>query len=254
MNRANAEKVNHEAWFEHFSKRLGSTQLSHASAKLDMLEAHQTDTSAPYWLCYLLAGFANGYSCLREGDRECCQTDDCITEWCAACAATSWLEDQRKLMLPAGSFVKTDTTISIPDHIPLKTKPMRKEMKTVDHVPKHSTEELPPNLYVERVPSDIHGRTFGCFDDAWDAFKAAFPRWDGPLGEVEKKMAHRFWVLGIGSCREEIQALKKIPKMYYELLYAVERKFEGETRHQTALRYIQIAEYIKDNDTAKEAK
>ena len=34
---------------------------------------------------------------------------------------------------------------------------------------------------------------------------------------------------------------------YYELLYAVARKFPGETRHQTALRYIQQAENQPDN-------
>jgi hypothetical protein len=31
-------------------------------------------------------------------------------------------------------------------------------------------------------------------------------------------------------------------KLYDELLYAVERKFPNETRHQTALRYIQETE------------
>jgi hypothetical protein len=36
-----------------------------------------------------------------------------------------------------------------------------------------------------------------------------------------------------------------IEKLYNELLYAVERKFPNETRHQTALRYIQEAEKDK---------
>lgn len=35
-----------------------------------------------------------------------------------------------------------------------------------------------------------------------------------------------------------------IEKKYYELLYAVSRKHPNETRHQTALRYIQQAEII----------
>ena len=35
---------------------------------------------------------------------------------------------------------------------------------------------------------------------------------------------------------------ERIEAKYHELLYAVERKFPGETRHQTALRYIKEAE------------
>ena len=42
-----------------------------------------------------------------------------------------------------------------------------------------------------------------------------------------------------------------IEKLYNELLYAVESKFSNETRHQTALRYIQEAEehrnYVSEN-------
>jgi hypothetical protein len=36
---------------------------------------------------------------------------------------------------------------------------------------------------------------------------------------------------------------KELEKLYYELLYAVERKFENESRHETALRYIREAEF-----------
>lgn len=39
----------------------------------------------------------------------------------------------------------------------------------------------------------------------------------------------------------------KVLAPYHELLYAVARKFPGESRHQTALRYIQEAESCKDN-------
>lgn len=35
---------------------------------------------------------------------------------------------------------------------------------------------------------------------------------------------------------------KTIVKLYFDLLYAVERKFPGESRHTTALRYIREAE------------
>lgn len=41
---------------------------------------------------------------------------------------------------------------------------------------------------------------------------------------------------------KEIEELEDKAYLYYELLYAVERKFPDETRHQTALRYIQEAE------------
>jgi hypothetical protein len=37
--------------------------------------------------------------------------------------------------------------------------------------------------------------------------------------------------------------LLEIAKFYSELLYAVERVFPGESRHQTALRYIREAEH-----------
>lgn len=37
-------------------------------------------------------------------------------------------------------------------------------------------------------------------------------------------------------------AADTLSKQYYELLFSVERKFPNESRHQTALRYIQQAE------------
>ena len=39
-------------------------------------------------------------------------------------------------------------------------------------------------------------------------------------------------------------AYLEIYNKYMELLYAVERKFPNETRHETALRYIQEAERV----------
>jgi len=35
---------------------------------------------------------------------------------------------------------------------------------------------------------------------------------------------------------------RSIKSLYYELLFAVESKFNGESRHETALRYIREAE------------
>jgi hypothetical protein len=40
---------------------------------------------------------------------------------------------------------------------------------------------------------------------------------------------------------------------YFELLYAVGRKFPGESRHDTALRYIRAAEMQSDDGKARVA-
>ena len=48
----------------------------------------------------------------------------------------------------------------------------------------------------------------------------------------------------------ELRRLHEVEGRYHELLYAVGNKYEGESRHQTALRYIQQAEVI--NSVAKE--
>lgn len=50
----------------------------------------------------------------------------------------------------------------------------------------------------------------------------------------------------------ELRRLHEIEKQYHELLYAVGNKYEGESRHQTALRYIQQAEIV-DVVAAKES-
>jgi len=60
------------------------------------------------------------------------------------------------------------------------------------------------------------------------------------------------WGAAIREVDKEIEALSSPPRvsdedwkaLYHELLYAVERKFPNETRHQTALRYIQNAEKV----------
>lgn len=41
--------------------------------------------------------------------------------------------------------------------------------------------------------------------------------------------------------------MEELEKKYYDLLYHVERKYPGETRHQTALRYLQVANAIQEN-------
>ena len=49
--------------------------------------------------------------------------------------------------------------------------------------------------------------------------------------------------------------IKRLEEDYYDLIMQVERVFDGETRHQTAKRYIKNAEcIILDSHEAKEAK
>ena len=41
-----------------------------------------------------------------------------------------------------------------------------------------------------------------------------------------------------------LQEIEEIERKYDELIFGVARKFEGETRHETALRYIKEAEQV----------
>ena len=50
---------------------------------------------------------------------------------------------------------------------------------------------------------------------------------------------------------EQRDKLQEIRGKYSELLYAVARKFPGESRHETALRYIKAAEESPACETAK---
>jgi hypothetical protein len=50
--------------------------------------------------------------------------------------------------------------------------------------------------------------------------------------------------------RAEYEELQHTKKLYDELLYNVASKYENETRHQTALRYIRHAEEPKDENCA----
>jgi hypothetical protein len=53
--------------------------------------------SAPYWLCYSIANYIKREPCQRKGDTECKHTGDCLTEWCAPCAAKAWMKERRRL-------------------------------------------------------------------------------------------------------------------------------------------------------------
>ena len=50
----------------------------------------------------------------------------------------------------------------------------------------------------------------------------------------------------------KINQLLETEKLYYELLWAVESKTPGESRHETALRYIQESERGSDNGAKQE--
>jgi hypothetical protein len=64
---------------------------------------------------------------------------------------------------------------------------------------------------------------------------------------------------GVDKAKEELaianERIKRLEGDYYDLIMQVERVFDGETRHQTAKRYIKNAEcIILDSHEAKEAK
>lgn len=51
------------------------------------------------------------------------------------------------------------------------------------------------------------------------------------------------------------ERIKRLEWDYHDLIMQVERKFDGETRHETAKRYIRNSEAVKlDSHEAKEAK
>lgn len=51
----------------------------------------------------------------------------------------------------------------------------------------------------------------------------------------------------------KLDELERLQKLYNELLYEVARKYEGETRHQTALRYIRERETDTGSDPSQAA-
>jgi hypothetical protein len=65
------------------------------------------------------------------------------------------------------------------------------------------------------------------------------------LWDIDRKLGSR----PIPDRLEAIGSLETASRRYYELLYAVSRKYEGEDRHETALRYIRE----RDSDGSGEA-
>ncbi len=58
---------------------------------------------------------------------------------------------------------------------------------------------------------------------------------------------------GYDQIAAELRRLHEVEGRYHELLYAVSNAYAGESRHQTALRYIQQSEMC-DSAAAKEMK
>jgi uncharacterized protein YjiS (DUF1127 family) len=81
--------------------------------------------------------------------------------------------------------------------------------------------------------------------------------------ELETKLAetyanldhYREGVMRLQEINNELQEMSSIRALYDELIMAVARKFPGESRHQTALKYIrEIENRAVWNETASEPK
>lgn len=82
------------------------------------------------------------------------------------------------------------------------------------------------------------------FDEYWNDIVPALwdvEQWDNKKIKAVVRLAYE---AGYDGCRHK----------YYELIYAVERKFPDETRHQTALRYIRSAEQTVNEPAQAEAR
>lgn len=81
-----------------------------------------------------------------------------------------------------------------------------------------------------------------------EEFAAIYPK-------IPIETIKHIWEAGFDAGRKDTRKAAKsaLEREYNELLYAVARKFPGETRHQSALRYIQEAEQRAGNETGSEA-
>jgi hypothetical protein len=60
------------------------------------------------------------------------------------------------------------------------------------------------------------------------------------------QLAWESWQAALAS-RERVRELEELKEKYHELLYQVGKVHAGETRHDTALRYLRQAETYQDN-------
>ena len=68
-----------------------------------------------------------------------------------------------------------------------------------------------------------------------------------PVADTESDVLTATYMLGVHAGKKVANRQPLTDERYNELLMAVGRKFDGETRHETALRYIQQAEMNKPN-------
>lgn len=77
-------------------------------------------------------------------------------------------------------------------------------------------------------------------------------KWDHILYDIKYRYILQIYEPEKSSNIEKMKELDKRSEKYYELLYAVESKFPNESRHDTALRYIQEAERRKYEGSCKQ--
>lgn len=86
-----------------------------------------------------------------------------------------------------------------------------------------------------------------------------FKKAEAKVSRLRKLCAEATYPEPAGSAPLVAQPPRDVSELYHELLYAVARKFPGESRHETALRYIRDTEErvceagsCKQNDQANE--
>ena len=88
-------------------------------------------------------------------------------------------------------------------------------------------------------------------DDLLDDARFIYVHLNHPCREIdvwrttqpeEKRIALRQGYVSLVSLRQLVAENERLSKEYYELIFAVASKCPGETRHETALRYIQERE------------
>ena len=94
----------------------------------------------------------------------------------------------------------------------------------------------------ENVSKAYHDLAVQKLDDAMKELEKAANEWEA---EKDKNGEPK-------TLRESVDTLEDVSNKYHELLLAVESKCPGETRHETALRYISEAERRGTSDTKQE--
>lgn len=80
--------------------------------------------------------------------------------------------------------------------------------------------------------------------------KADFKATDIDVGWVQGWFAN-YWAAVYDPLQKQIETLEEFKTKYHELLWAVGKKYPDETRHHTALRYINQAEQTMSESEVK---